>query len=246
VVANNYEETYFQNKIIPQLLFSVSLYYWRFTNSKRTWLGVFNVMENTNLIKRTRAMKENFLIAHNKLVQNKNMSFQAKGLLVMLLSLPSDWVLHKSWIMKEYKIGRDKLNSMFNELKENGYLIEVEMIRKKGKFVGMNYMIYDEPQNNVKEISPMYQNPSTANPHTAEPHTVNGTTTKNISLHSTEKKKENTLTNSDKQFFSFFEAANAIEQGANIPRHKVTEEDYIVLVKTYGCDADGNVKNLPF
>lgn len=60
------------------------------------------------------------------------------------------------------------------------------------------------------------------------------------------KTNKNTNVNSDKQFFSFFEAANAIEQGTNIPRHKVTEEDYIVLVKTYGCDADGNVKNLPF
>ena len=166
-------------------------------------------MKNTDLIKRTRATKDNFLIAHNKLVQNKNLSFQARGLLVMLLSLPTDWVLHKSWIMKEYKIGRDKLNRMFRELKENGYLVEVEMLRgDNGAFTGMNYMVYDEPQNGVQENSPMYQNPHTDNQYTGKPLTDNNTTTKDISIHSKEKKKEHISKNTAEDLFSFSVESN--------------------------------------
>lgn len=46
-------------------------------------------------------------------------------------------------------------------------------------------MIYDRPINEVKENSPMYQNPSTAHPSTG-----NDTTKKNISVQSTNNKKK--------------------------------------------------------
>lgn len=179
-------------------------------------------MNNVNLIKRTKSIKSDFLIAHNKLVQNSNVSFESRGLLVMLLSLPDDWVLHKSWIMKEYKIGRDKLNRMFKELKDNGYLVEMEMIRENGKFKGKNYMIYDTPQNDVKEISPMYQNPSTVEPHTVEPSTANDTTTKNISIDSTYSKKENTLTKAAEHDFSSIDVCiQYIKQHKTLPAQQV-------------------------
>lgn len=144
-------------------------------------------MDKSGLLKRKKTTHErDYVTVHNLVAQNKNLSFEARGLLIMLLSLPEDWVLHKSWITKEYKIGREKMKRIFNELEKNGYFVPMEMVRKDGKFVGKNYLIHDRPCNDVKEISPMYRNPSTVEP-TAE----NGTTKKDISIKSTYKEKEN-------------------------------------------------------
>lgn len=144
-------------------------------------------MEKSGFVKRTKnKLKKDFLITHNLVAQNKNMSFEAKGLLLMLLSLPDDWIIHKSWIIKEYNIGREKLKRMFKELEDNGYFAPLEMVRENGMFIGRNYMVYDRPCNGVAEISPMYQNPSTV-----DPSTVNDTTKKDISIQSTYKEKEN-------------------------------------------------------
>lgn len=140
---------------------------------------------SSGFVKRTKSkIKEDFVIVHNLVAQNKNLSFEARGLLIMLLSLPDDWVIHKSWIMKEYKIGREKLKRMFNELEVNGYFASLEMVREDGKFIGKNYMVYDRPANNTAENSPMYRNPSTV-----DPSTVNSTATKSISIQRTNNKK---------------------------------------------------------
>jgi len=159
-------------------------------------------MKNTDLIKRSKSKyKENFLITSNSLAQNVNVSFQAKGMLVLLLSLPDDWVIYKSWIMKEYKVGRDRLNKIFKELSDSGYLICLDMVRKNGKFMGKNYVIYDTPQNGILEDSPMYRKPSTVKPYTDKPSTVNSTPTKDIYLQSTEKEKEK-ITQKENSVFS--------------------------------------------
>ena len=159
-------------------------------------------MKETDLIKRsTSKYKENFLITSNSLAQNVNVSFQSKGMLMLLLSLPDDWIIHKSWVMKEYKVGRDRLNRIFKELTDSGYLICLDMVRKNGKFMGKNYVIYDTPQNGVLEDSPMYRLPYTVKPSTVKPSTVNSTTTKNIYLQSKKNKKEK-ITQKENSVFS--------------------------------------------
>ncbi len=123
---------------------------------------------NTELLKRTRSKpKEKFLIVHNDVVQNKTLSFKAKGFLCYILSLPDDWILHKSFVMKEFGIGRDALNSIFKELESEGYLISTNMVTDdSGRFKGKNYLFYDEPVA-TKEIDTDAGFPSTVHPSTA-------------------------------------------------------------------------------
>ena len=52
----------------------------------------------------------------NKTAQDNNLSFEARGLLVFMLSLPEDWVIHKSWLIEQTSAGRDKIQRMVNEL----------------------------------------------------------------------------------------------------------------------------------
>ena len=74
------------------------------------------------------------------------MSFEAKGVLCFVLSLPEDWVVHKSQIIKTFSIGRTTLNRCFSEIEKEGYLLSFDHVRKSGKYNGKAYIFYDEPQ----------------------------------------------------------------------------------------------------
>lgn len=85
-------------------------------------------------------------MVHNDVVQNTTLSFKAKGFLCYILSLPDDWILHKSHVMKEFNIGRVALDNIFKELESAGYLVITDMITdESGRFTGKNYLFYDEP-----------------------------------------------------------------------------------------------------
>lgn len=203
-------------------------------------------MANTGLLKRSKSkLNKNFSIVSNKIIQNKNISFEARGLLVFLLSLPDDWVLHKTWIMKEYGIGKHKLTKMFKELEDNGYFASFDMIVEKGRFKGKNYIVYEEPQNNVKECLPFDEKPSadfpmTDFPSTVFPPTENPPTTKNTYLESTHGKKEKTITNRENVFFKdYMQARNHVYNGNTITEYNTTEEIFFSL----RADVNLNINN---
>ena len=68
---------------------------------------------------------------------------QAKGLLVYLLSLPSDWEVHKSEVWKHFANGRDAVFRAWKELEKLGYITE-KKFREKGRFQ-TQYTIHEEP-----------------------------------------------------------------------------------------------------
>ena len=120
---------------------------------------------NTDLIKRTKRT-ENFTVIGNDILTRKDLSFSAKGFLCYILSLPNDWVVHKSWLQKEFKMGRKQIDNLFSELETAGYLQTIDMVREKGKFMGKNYFFYDNP---IKSIcSTDVPSPATVQPTTVK------------------------------------------------------------------------------
>lgn len=82
----------------------------------------------------------------NELFQKTNLSFEAKGLMGFVLSLPDDWIVHKSYIKKRFKIGQYALDRIFKELEKTGHVVAPPMIKtENGRFMGKNYFFYDEP-----------------------------------------------------------------------------------------------------
>ena len=78
----------------------------------------------------------------NSTMQDDSISFEARGLLGMLLSMPSHWEVHKSWVASQSKAGKDKVNSIFKELEASGYIRKEEAQRKFGKFASNDYFIF--------------------------------------------------------------------------------------------------------
>jgi hypothetical protein len=111
-----------------------------------------------------------FTMIPNSLAQDKSLSAGEKGLLVSLLSLPSDWCTYKSTLQNFNNNGRDALNTMFDNLVKKGYIIKTENVRDSGKMTGFNYVVYSEPQNAQNlQNSPVTGKPLTEKPLTENP-----------------------------------------------------------------------------
>jgi hypothetical protein len=74
------------------------------------------------------------------------MSLKAKGLLSLMLSLPEDWNYSIAGLVKLSKDGKDSVMSALSELEQFGYLNRERLVNEKGQFSGVEYNIYEEPQ----------------------------------------------------------------------------------------------------
>ena len=81
----------------------------------------------------------------NDALQNTELSFRARGLLVYILSLPLDWVPRKSQIMKKNNYKRTKFDAIWNELKKAGYIHSKRIKNDLGQYVGWDHLVLEIP-----------------------------------------------------------------------------------------------------
>lgn len=98
--------------------------------------------------------KKEFVVILNALAQNRKLSYEARGLLLDLLSRPNDWEVVPAELEIE-GCGRHKVARILKELGVKGYMVTEEM-RELGRWAGIDYYFFDVPQ--------------TGFPHTAKPH----------------------------------------------------------------------------
>lgn len=128
-----------------------------------------NESRNTGLIVKSR-LTENYTVTPNHIWRDDNLSLKAKGLLGVLLSLPSDWSIYKTQLCNFSKDGRDATIAAFNELVENGYVMSVKRIDANTKrFLGHDYIVYDTKIPSGDTKNPIPENPKTEIPKTENP-----------------------------------------------------------------------------
>lgn len=66
--------------------------------------------------------KERFTSVSNDIINNKEMSWEARGLLIYLLSKPPEWIIRNADLIKQSPAGRDKITSIIQELVRHGYI----------------------------------------------------------------------------------------------------------------------------
>ncbi|HEY5563160.1 MAG TPA: hypothetical protein VIK72_15660 [Clostridiaceae bacterium] len=97
--------------------------------------------QNDMRIKRAPKDKDNpYIIINKKPIENLNMSWKAKGILTFILSLPNDWVLHMSHLIKQSTEGERATRSGITELVDNNYM-QRYAIYNKGRITGWEYEI---------------------------------------------------------------------------------------------------------
>lgn len=87
---------------------------------------------------------KNYTIMSNYHLQDKNLSYKAKGLLSYMLSLPDDWDYSIQGLVSVSKESTKAIRSTLEELEINNYLIREKIQLKNGRF-DYNYHIYETP-----------------------------------------------------------------------------------------------------
>ena len=109
--------------------------------------------------------KERFSIIDNRVIEDKRLSWGARGLLEYMLSKPDDWKFYMSELISHSdKDGRDKTYGYMDELKKYGYVTRKQKRNSNGKFGDQDLIVND---------SPITGFPYTAKPDTDSPDTVN-------------------------------------------------------------------------
>lgn len=87
---------------------------------------------------------KDYTVMSNYHLRDANMSFKAKGLLSMMLSLPDDWDYSIKGIVSISKENKTSIQSALKELEENKYLKRTKKQNEKGQFEYI-YDIYEKP-----------------------------------------------------------------------------------------------------
>ena len=106
-----------------------------------------------------------YTVISNQHLKESNLSLRAKGLLSLLLSLPEDWNFSAIGLAELSKDGRDATAKALDELEKFGYLQRTQKQDENGKFIGVEYDVFEQPQ----KILPFTEKPFTVNPSTDLP-----------------------------------------------------------------------------
>ena len=90
--------------------------------------------------------QKNYTVMSNHHLKNAALSLKAKGLLSQMLSLPDDWDYSLKGLAKINKESIDAIRTAVWELEKAGYIVRSQGHGERGKFSGIEYIIFETPQ----------------------------------------------------------------------------------------------------
>ena len=200
----------------------------------------------TKYIFRTKAEKE-YTVIKNSLIADKSLSWEARGLVIYLLSKPDTWIVMKRDLIEASPAAGKKISSILKELETVGYIKRNKFRNKKGQWEWHTW-VYDVP--NPPPIPPKRGDGSTILPKTTHGETTHG---KGVNIVSTELKKTKIKSN-EKTTTTGGNIFNLYEQefGAITPRIaerlKMWEEDYPEgwIEEAINISVDNNIRKVSY
>ncbi|QPQ35557.1 conserved phage C-terminal domain-containing protein [Lysinibacillus sp. JNUCC-52] len=108
--------------------------------------------------------KENYVVLDKGFLNDENLSWQAKGMLAYMLSLPNDWRFTIQDLTKRSKNGRDATNNIVKELTAAGYIQREQKRSDDGKFGKTELLVFETPDTLPFTEKALPDNPDTENP----------------------------------------------------------------------------------
>lgn len=87
----------------------------------------------------------NYTVLHRAALNDKRLSWKAKGIIAYMLSMPDDWVFHLEELMKHSTDGEKSFRSGFKELKNYGYVKRFPVYKDK-KIDHWETVVFEVPQ----------------------------------------------------------------------------------------------------
>jgi hypothetical protein len=88
--------------------------------------------------------EKDWTIIPNDLLQDKTLSWEARGLLCYLISRPKDWAVRKKDLENQSPVGEYAVATILKELEEARYIYRQKTRNKKGQWVWITW-VFDEP-----------------------------------------------------------------------------------------------------
>lgn len=89
----------------------------------------------------------------NSFLQDRRLSYETRGLIAMLLSLPDDWEVTVHSIIASGPSGRDKVYRMIREAEVHGYIKPEQARKDAGKFDRQLYLVTDNPTSLIERTA---------------------------------------------------------------------------------------------
>ena len=165
---------------------------------------------------------QNYTVMSNYHLRDKTISFKAKGLLSLMLSLPEDWDYTLAGLTRISLEGKDAIRAAVVELEKAGYVQRHQTTDKAGKFGSNEYIIREYPASHEPPPEgPSSASPLSGNPMTEEPSTASTQTEKATQINKDLQKKENKiLTSQSTDSFPFPSAPSMTPAAAEPPEAK--------------------------
>lgn len=112
---------------------------------------------------------DNYVVLDKRFLNDKNLSWQAKGMLTYMLSLPNDWKFSLSDLKNRSRNGRDATDAIIKELQQAKYIRKEQKRKSGGQFGNSSFIVYETPFTE----NPLTDNPITENPITENPTLLN-------------------------------------------------------------------------
>lgn len=88
--------------------------------------------------------RDRWLVVDQAVVRNPRISHRARGILVLLLSMPDDWTVNSEWIAMHGSEGRDAVRTALTELQHAGHMIRHRSQDSKGHW-STRWVVYEQP-----------------------------------------------------------------------------------------------------
>ena len=86
---------------------------------------------------------DNFTVISNDLARDNDLSLEARGLLVLMLSMSDDWIFSVKGLMNQTGLKRSVVIRLIKELKDSGYISHKVEKGKGGIFTATTWEIYE-------------------------------------------------------------------------------------------------------
>lgn len=121
-----------------------------------------------------------YAVVYRSVAQDMRLSLKARGLFLLMQSLPEDWSYSISGLAKKANTGKDTIRSALKELADVGYLVKEQAHDSGGKFARNVLILQEEAPPPLSENpttvgsseAPSSGKPSTGKPTTGKPSTV--------------------------------------------------------------------------
>lgn len=117
-----------------------------------------------------------FTVICNTAINDKRLTWKAKGIHTYLMSKPDDWKPSIEELSKASKDSHDAVRAGLQELEKAGYMQRKRLHGVGGKIIGWEHLVYETPQTITKKPDvekPQQEKPQLDFPHEGEPHVGN-------------------------------------------------------------------------